>query len=78
MAAINESSLRKMLSKVYKYRDLTARDITSVASHYKDLKPVMDNYDLLKKQKIVLPSKTRNVIVFFPPKCSMMAPPKSC
>uniref|UniRef100_A0A8C1I2W9 Tumor susceptibility 101b n=1 Tax=Cyprinus carpio carpio TaxID=630221 RepID=A0A8C1I2W9_CYPCA len=44
MAAINESSLRKMLSKIYKYRDLTARDITNATSHYKDLKPVMDNY----------------------------------
>ncbi|XP_059370806.1 tumor susceptibility gene 101 protein-like [Carassius carassius] len=44
MAVINESSVRKMLSKIYKYRDLTARDITIVASHYKDLKPVMDNY----------------------------------
>uniref|UniRef100_A0A672SMC4 UEV domain-containing protein n=1 Tax=Sinocyclocheilus grahami TaxID=75366 RepID=A0A672SMC4_SINGR len=44
MTAINESSLRKTLSKIYKYRDLTARDITSVASLYKDLKPVMDSY----------------------------------
>uniref|UniRef100_A0A8C2B3N3 Tumor susceptibility 101b n=1 Tax=Cyprinus carpio TaxID=7962 RepID=A0A8C2B3N3_CYPCA len=44
MAAINESSLRKMLSKIYKYRDLTARDITNATSHYKDIKPVMDNY----------------------------------
>uniref|UniRef100_A0A673JP17 Tumor susceptibility 101b n=1 Tax=Sinocyclocheilus rhinocerous TaxID=307959 RepID=A0A673JP17_9TELE len=44
MAAINESSLRKTLSKMYKYRDLTARDITSVTSLYKDLKPVMDSY----------------------------------
>uniref|UniRef100_A0A671MEJ8 Tumor susceptibility gene 101 protein-like n=1 Tax=Sinocyclocheilus anshuiensis TaxID=1608454 RepID=A0A671MEJ8_9TELE len=44
MAAIIESSLRKTLSKIYKYRDLTSRDITNVASHYKDLKPVMDNY----------------------------------
>uniref|UniRef100_A0A8C1X670 Tumor susceptibility 101b n=1 Tax=Cyprinus carpio TaxID=7962 RepID=A0A8C1X670_CYPCA len=44
MTAINESSLRKILFKIYKYRDLTARDITNVTSHYKDLKPVVDNY----------------------------------
>ncbi|XP_026123749.1 tumor susceptibility gene 101 protein-like [Carassius auratus] len=44
MTAISESNLRKMLSKIYKYRDLTLRDITNVTSHYKDLKPVMDNY----------------------------------
>uniref|UniRef100_A0A9J8D9G7 Tumor susceptibility 101b n=1 Tax=Cyprinus carpio carpio TaxID=630221 RepID=A0A9J8D9G7_CYPCA len=44
MTAINESSLRKILFKIYKYRDLTTRDITNVTSHYKDLKPVVDNY----------------------------------
>ncbi|XP_051982650.1 tumor susceptibility gene 101 protein-like [Xyrauchen texanus] len=44
MASINENALRKMLSKMYKYRDLTVRDITNVTSQYKDLKPVIDNY----------------------------------
>lgn len=44
MTAINESSVRKVLLKYYKYRDLTARDITNVTNLYKDLKPVMDNY----------------------------------
>ncbi|XP_067258099.1 tumor susceptibility gene 101 protein [Chanodichthys erythropterus] len=44
MTAMNDSSLRKMLAKIYKYRDLTARDLTNVTPHYKDLKPVMDNY----------------------------------
>lgn len=44
MSAINESSLRKVFSKYYKYRDLTARDITNVTNIYKDLKPMMDNY----------------------------------
>lgn len=28
----------------YKYRDLTVREITTVISQYKDLKPVMDAY----------------------------------
>ncbi|XP_062845683.1 tumor susceptibility gene 101 protein [Trichomycterus rosablanca] len=37
-------NLRKMLSKVYKYRDLTLREVTNVTNRYKDLKPVMDNY----------------------------------
>lgn len=44
MAGANEISLRKLLSKLYKYRDLTVRDVTNVTSQYKDLKPVMDNY----------------------------------
>ncbi|KAA0723607.1 Tumor susceptibility gene 101 protein ESCRT-I complex subunit TSG101 [Triplophysa tibetana] len=44
MAGENELSLRKLLSKLYKYRDLTVRDVTNVTSQYKDLKPVMDNY----------------------------------
>ncbi|KAK7170137.1 hypothetical protein R3I94_000392 [Phoxinus phoxinus] len=43
MTTMNESSLRKVLSKIYKYRDLTAREL-NVTSHYKDLKPVLDNY----------------------------------
>jgi len=30
-------------TQIYKYRDLTSRDLT-VTSHYKDLKPVLDNY----------------------------------
>ncbi|KAI4902953.1 hypothetical protein NFI96_020602 [Prochilodus magdalenae] len=42
--AVSENSLRKMLSKAYKYRDLTVREITNVTTSYKDLKPVMDNY----------------------------------
>ncbi|XP_066510575.1 tumor susceptibility gene 101 protein-like [Hoplias malabaricus] len=42
--ATNENALRKMLSKAYKYRDLTVREITNVTTAYKDLKPVMDNY----------------------------------
>uniref|UniRef100_A0A4W4GVW4 UEV domain-containing protein n=1 Tax=Electrophorus electricus TaxID=8005 RepID=A0A4W4GVW4_ELEEL len=42
--AINENALRKMLSKGYKYRDLTVREITNVTTQYKDLRPVMDNY----------------------------------
>ncbi|XP_051573534.1 tumor susceptibility gene 101 protein-like [Myxocyprinus asiaticus] len=44
MTAVNENALRKNLSKTYKYRDLTVRDIMNVTSQYKDLKPVMDNY----------------------------------
>ncbi|XP_056604647.1 tumor susceptibility gene 101 protein [Triplophysa dalaica] len=44
MAGANELSLRKLLSKLYKYRDLTVRDVTNVTSQYKDLKPLMDNY----------------------------------
>ncbi|CAM4527627.1 unnamed protein product [Leuciscus chuanchicus] len=43
MTTMNENSLRKILAKIYKYRDLTARDL-NVTSHYKDLKPVLDNY----------------------------------
>ncbi|XP_051545451.1 tumor susceptibility gene 101 protein-like [Myxocyprinus asiaticus] len=43
MAVVNEGALKKML-KQYKYRDLTAREITNVISQYKDLKPVMDAY----------------------------------
>ncbi|XP_043915324.1 tumor susceptibility gene 101 protein isoform X1 [Protopterus annectens] len=43
MAVVSESQLKKMLSK-YKYRDLTAREISSVTAPYKDLKPVMDAY----------------------------------
>ncbi|XP_077085484.1 tumor susceptibility gene 101 protein [Siphateles boraxobius] len=43
MTTVNENSLRKTLAKIYKYRDLTARDL-NVTSHYKDLKPVLDNY----------------------------------
>lgn len=39
-----ETNLRKLLSKSYKYRDLTVREITNVTTSYKDLKPVMDNY----------------------------------
>uniref|UniRef100_W5KJZ4 Tumor susceptibility 101 n=1 Tax=Astyanax mexicanus TaxID=7994 RepID=W5KJZ4_ASTMX len=39
-----ETNLRKLLSKAYKYRDLTVREITNVTTSYKDLKPVMDNY----------------------------------
>ncbi|KAL7833535.1 hypothetical protein AOLI_G00284950 [Acnodon oligacanthus] len=42
--AASESALRKMLSKAYKYRDLTVREIVNVTTAYKDLKPVMDNY----------------------------------
>ncbi|XP_036440216.1 tumor susceptibility gene 101 protein [Colossoma macropomum] len=42
--AVTESALRKMLSKAYKYRDLTVREILNVTTSYKDLKPVMDNY----------------------------------
>ncbi|KAL7831014.1 hypothetical protein SRHO_G00305160 [Serrasalmus rhombeus] len=42
--AASESSLRKMLSKTYKYRDLTVREIVNVTTAYKDLKPVMDSY----------------------------------
>ncbi|XP_036391180.1 tumor susceptibility gene 101 protein-like isoform X1 [Megalops cyprinoides] len=44
MAAVNEGALKKMLSKQYKYRDLTVREIINVICHYKDLKPVMDAY----------------------------------
>lgn len=33
-----------LCTQIYKYRDLTARDITNATSHYKDIKPVMDNY----------------------------------
>uniref|UniRef100_A0A3B3R356 Tumor susceptibility 101a n=1 Tax=Paramormyrops kingsleyae TaxID=1676925 RepID=A0A3B3R356_9TELE len=44
MAVVNEGALKKMLSKQYKYRDLTVREIINVISHYKDLKPVMDAY----------------------------------
>ncbi|XP_056115037.1 tumor susceptibility gene 101 protein [Rhinichthys klamathensis goyatoka] len=43
MTTMNENSLRKVLAKIYKYRDLTARDL-NVTSHYKDLKPVLDHY----------------------------------
>lgn len=43
MTTMNESVLRKVLAKIYKYRDLTARDL-NVTSHYKDLKPVLDKY----------------------------------
>ncbi|KAK3528399.1 hypothetical protein QTP86_034216 [Hemibagrus guttatus] len=42
--ALNEITLRKMLSKNYKYRDLTIREITNVTDQYKDLKPLFDNY----------------------------------
>ncbi|GAA6093675.1 tumor susceptibility gene 101 protein, partial [Tachysurus ichikawai] len=42
--AMNEITLRKTLSKNYKYRDLTIREITNVMNQYKDLKPVFDNY----------------------------------
>uniref|UniRef100_A0A3B4DIY6 UEV domain-containing protein n=1 Tax=Pygocentrus nattereri TaxID=42514 RepID=A0A3B4DIY6_PYGNA len=42
--AASESSLRKILSKTYKYRDLTVREIVNVTTSYKDLKPVMDSY----------------------------------
>ncbi|XP_031424984.1 tumor susceptibility gene 101 protein-like isoform X2 [Clupea harengus] len=42
--ANNENSLRKMLAKGYKYRDLTMREIMNVITPYKDLKPVMDSY----------------------------------
>lgn len=42
--ANSEASLRKLLSKGYKYRDLTVREISNVTTSYKDLKPVMDNY----------------------------------
>ncbi|XP_063043772.1 tumor susceptibility gene 101 protein-like isoform X2 [Engraulis encrasicolus] len=42
--AVNESALRKMLAKGYKYRDLTVREITNVITQYKDLKPLMDSY----------------------------------
>ncbi|KAM9493539.1 tumor susceptibility gene 101 protein [Clarias gariepinus] len=42
--AVNENALRKMLSKSYKYRDLTMREVTNVINRYKDLKPVMDMY----------------------------------
>ncbi|KAL6461478.1 hypothetical protein MHYP_G00296220 [Metynnis hypsauchen] len=42
--AASESALRKMLSKAYKYRDLTVREIVNVTTAYKDLKPVMDSY----------------------------------
>ncbi|KAI7814814.1 tumor susceptibility gene 101 protein [Triplophysa rosa] len=44
MEGANEMFLRKLLSKLYKYRDLTVREVTNVTSRYKDLKPVMDNY----------------------------------
>ncbi|KAG9336993.1 hypothetical protein JZ751_029909 [Albula glossodonta] len=44
MAVVNEGALKKMLSKQYKYRDLTVREIISVIAQYKDLKPVMDAY----------------------------------
>ncbi|KAJ8343182.1 hypothetical protein SKAU_G00305110 [Synaphobranchus kaupii] len=44
MAVVNEVALKKMLSKQYKYRDLTVREITTVISQYKDLKPLMDAY----------------------------------
>ncbi|KAL4622688.1 tumor susceptibility gene 101 protein [Arapaima gigas] len=44
MAVVNEGGLKKMLSKQYKYRDLTVREIVNVISQYKDLKPVMDAY----------------------------------
>lgn len=33
-----------LCTQIYKYRDLTARDIANVTSQYKDLKPVMDSY----------------------------------
>ncbi|XP_029437941.1 tumor susceptibility gene 101 protein [Rhinatrema bivittatum] len=41
--AMAESQIKKSLSK-YKYRDLTAHEITNVITLYKDLKPVMDGY----------------------------------
>ncbi|XP_060767646.1 tumor susceptibility gene 101 protein isoform X1 [Neoarius graeffei] len=41
--AVNENVIRKM-SKSYKYRDLTMREITHVINQYKDLKPLMDTY----------------------------------
>ncbi|KAJ8417690.1 hypothetical protein AAFF_G00225330 [Aldrovandia affinis] len=44
MSVVTEGALKKMLSKQYKYRDLTVREITNVISQYKDLKPVMDAY----------------------------------
>ncbi|KAG9336994.1 hypothetical protein JZ751_029910 [Albula glossodonta] len=44
MAAVNVGSLKKMLSKQYKYKDATMREIISVITQYKDLKPVMDAY----------------------------------
>ncbi|XP_064193201.1 tumor susceptibility gene 101 protein-like [Anguilla rostrata] len=44
MSGLNESALKKMLSKQYKYRDLTVREVINVTSQYKDLKPVMDAY----------------------------------
>ncbi|KAJ8247271.1 hypothetical protein GJAV_G00244400 [Gymnothorax javanicus] len=44
MSVVSESALKKLLSKQYKYRDLTVREITNVIAHYKDLKPVMDAY----------------------------------
>lgn len=36
--------LRFFFLQLYKYRDLTVRDVTNVTSQYKDLKPLMDNY----------------------------------
>uniref|UniRef100_A0A673JNM0 Tumor susceptibility 101b n=1 Tax=Sinocyclocheilus rhinocerous TaxID=307959 RepID=A0A673JNM0_9TELE len=66
MAAINESSLRKTLSKMYKYRDLTARDITSVTSLYKDLKPVMDSYGKTLLNLLCLQTSTNPLV----PQCN--------
>ncbi|XP_030622032.1 tumor susceptibility gene 101 protein [Chanos chanos] len=44
MPGVNETTLRKMLSKVYKYRDLTVHEIINVITQFKDLTPAMDNY----------------------------------
>ncbi|KAL4613454.1 tumor susceptibility gene 101 protein-like [Arapaima gigas] len=44
MAAVSDVALKKMLSKNYKYRDLTVREMSPVMSHYKDLKPSLDDY----------------------------------
>ncbi|XP_028916160.1 tumor susceptibility gene 101 protein isoform X1 [Ornithorhynchus anatinus] len=41
--AVPDTQLKKMLLK-YKYRDLTLREIVSVITLYKDLKPLLDAY----------------------------------
>ncbi|XP_018608106.2 tumor susceptibility gene 101 protein [Scleropages formosus] len=44
MAAVKEAVLKKMLSKAYKYKDLTVHDVSGVISRYAELRPLRDAY----------------------------------
>uniref|UniRef100_A0AAY4C030 Tumor susceptibility gene 101 protein n=2 Tax=Denticeps clupeoides TaxID=299321 RepID=A0AAY4C030_9TELE len=42
--SVNETALKRMITKVYKYKDLTVSEIVKVTTRYTDLKPLMDSY----------------------------------